>query len=118
MFVFCSADQQSNRLPETSPTLTFSYFLYPSNVGIEKSEGDKSNNNQQLKRFGKETDSVQSILLNFTFFMLDKVRRYRLSREGKLKADKKRQGVEENFLKLTHSHRQEAAQVLSIQSNK
>lgn len=44
--------------------------------------------------------------------MLDKVHRYRLSREGKNKADKKRQSVEENFLKTTHLQRQEAAQVL------
>ena len=42
--------------------------------------------------------------------MLDKVRYYRLSKEGKIRADKKRQNVQENFLKLTHLQRQEAAQ--------
>lgn len=43
--------------------------------------------------------------------MIERLRRYRLSKEGKNKADKKRQSVEENFLKTTHFQRQEAAQV-------
>ncbi|KAI3413515.1 Protein of unknown function (DUF1682) [Globodera pallida] len=82
-------DDQYARLPETHPTMVFSYF-----VADENGSGDL----------------VDSMLLNFTFFMLDKVRRYRLSREGKAKADKKRQNVQENFLKVTHQQRQEAAQ--------
>uniref|UniRef100_A0A914HBG8 PAT complex subunit CCDC47 n=1 Tax=Globodera rostochiensis TaxID=31243 RepID=A0A914HBG8_GLORO len=82
-------DDQYARLPETHPTMVFSYFIADENGG---------------------GDLVESMLLNFTFFMLDKVRRYRLSREGKAKADKKRQNVQENFLKVTHQQRQEAAQ--------
>jgi len=80
-------DEQQTKLPETAPTLIFSYFLL----------GDE------------ELSGIHELLLNFTFFMLEKVRRYRLSREGKMKADKKRQSVEENFLKVTHQQRQEAA---------
>lgn len=49
--------------------------------------------------------------MTFTFFLVERIRRYRLSREGKTKADKKRQAVEEAFLKTTHLQRQEAAQV-------
>ncbi|KAL3116086.1 hypothetical protein niasHT_007386 [Heterodera trifolii] len=82
-------DDQYVRLPETHPTLVFSYIITDDN---------------------EEGHLMDSMLLNFTFFMLDKVRRYRLSKEGKAKADKKRQNVQENFLKLTHQQRQEAAQ--------
>ncbi|OZC09457.1 hypothetical protein X798_03414 [Onchocerca flexuosa] len=49
-------------------------------------------------------------LLRMVFHCFEKIRRYRLSREGKLKADKKRQSVQEAFLKTTHQARQEAAQ--------
>uniref|UniRef100_A0A8R1U089 PAT complex subunit CCDC47 n=2 Tax=Onchocerca TaxID=6281 RepID=A0A8R1U089_ONCVO len=49
-------------------------------------------------------------LLRMVFHCFEKIRRYRLSREGKLKADKKRQSVQEVFLKTTHQARQEAAQ--------
>lgn len=34
-----------------------------------------------------------------------------LPKQGKLKADKNRARVEENFLKMTHTQRQEAAQI-------
>uniref|UniRef100_A0A8D3CNP5 PAT complex subunit CCDC47 n=1 Tax=Scophthalmus maximus TaxID=52904 RepID=A0A8D3CNP5_SCOMX len=40
----------------------------------------------------------------------DKVKKLRLNREGKQKADRNRARVEENFLKQTHAQRQEAAQ--------
>uniref|UniRef100_A0A914R7Q2 PAT complex subunit CCDC47 n=1 Tax=Parascaris equorum TaxID=6256 RepID=A0A914R7Q2_PAREQ len=53
-----------------------------------------------------ETDA----LMRTVFYCLEKIRRYRLSREGKLKADKKRQSEQEAFLKTTHQARQEAAQ--------
>lgn len=50
-------------------------------------------------------------LLVLVFYMLEKIRRYRLSKEGKNKADKNRQRVEDEFLKSTHSARAEAAAV-------
>lgn len=48
-------------------------------------------------------------LLVLVFYLLEKIRRYRLSKEGKNKADKNRQRVEDEFLKSTHSARAEAA---------
>ncbi|XP_014215851.1 coiled-coil domain-containing protein 47 [Copidosoma floridanum] len=48
-------------------------------------------------------------LLQLTFYLLDKLRRFRLSKEGKSKTDKNRQKVEEAFLKTTHAARAEAA---------
>jgi hypothetical protein len=81
-------EENYSRLPETSPTIFFSFFL----VGDE------------------EAENVYKALLNFSFLIIERVRRYRLTREGKAKADKKRQAVEEMFLKTTHLQRQEAAQ--------
>lgn len=53
----------------------------------------------------------QRPLLQVVFYLMDKVKRIRLSKEGKSKAEKNRQKVEESFLKATHVQRQEAAQV-------
>lgn len=50
-------------------------------------------------------------LLQLVFYSIEKVKRFRLSREGKLKAEKNRQKVEELFLKTTHAQRQEIAQM-------
>ncbi|XP_026300645.1 coiled-coil domain-containing protein 47 isoform X2 [Apis mellifera] len=49
------------------------------------------------------------LLLQLTFYLLDKLRRFKLSKEGKSKADKNRLRVEEAFLKITHAARAEAA---------
>ncbi|XP_014478117.1 PREDICTED: coiled-coil domain-containing protein 47 isoform X2 [Dinoponera quadriceps] len=56
-----------------------------------------------------ETRQKLKILLHFTFYLLDKLRRFKLSKEGKNKADKNRLRVEEAFLKTTHAARAEAA---------
>ncbi|XP_011504996.1 PREDICTED: coiled-coil domain-containing protein 47 [Ceratosolen solmsi marchali] len=48
-------------------------------------------------------------LLQLTFYILDKLRRFKLSKEGKSKTDKNRLKVEEAFLKTTHAARAEAA---------
>ncbi len=50
-------------------------------------------------------------LLQLVFYSIEKVKRFRLSREGKLKAERNRQRVEEMFLKTTHAQRQEVAQM-------
>lgn len=50
-------------------------------------------------------------LLILVFYLLEKIKRFRLSKEGKNKADKNRLRVEEEFLKSTHSARAEAAAV-------
>ncbi|GAV03927.1 hypothetical protein RvY_14291 [Ramazzottius varieornatus] len=49
-------------------------------------------------------------LLQLSLYLIDKVNRYRVSREAKVKAEKNRQAIQEEFLKSTHAQRQEAAQ--------
>ncbi|GAB6031957.1 hypothetical protein CHUAL_010338 [Chamberlinius hualienensis] len=49
-------------------------------------------------------------LLQLVFYMMDKVKRFRLSKEAKQKAEKSRVKLEEAFLKTTHQQRIEAAQ--------
>jgi len=85
---FSGAKQQEEmtKLPETKPTLIISYLLQPGDDG-----------------------AADSMALNFTFHLIERIRRYRLSREGKQKADKKRQNVEESFIRSTHQQRQEQA---------
>ncbi|EFO26463.1 hypothetical protein LOAG_02022 [Loa loa] len=80
-----SDGESFTRLPETSRVLFFAFKM--------------SNNMAEI-----------DALLRMVFHCFEKIRRYRLSREGKLKADKKRQSVQEAFLKTTHQARQEAAQ--------
>uniref|UniRef100_A0A0A9Z0B6 PAT complex subunit CCDC47 n=4 Tax=Lygus hesperus TaxID=30085 RepID=A0A0A9Z0B6_LYGHE len=66
--------------------------------------------NVQLKgRTVQEAIEQHKPLLNLVFYCMEKVRRYRLSKEGKNKADKNRLKVEEAFLKTTHAARAEAA---------
>ncbi|PVD31151.1 hypothetical protein C0Q70_10429 [Pomacea canaliculata] len=49
-------------------------------------------------------------LLQLVFYCIDKVSRFQLSKEARSKAEKKRQKVQELFLKAAHGQRQEAAQ--------
>jgi len=49
-------------------------------------------------------------LMQMVFHIMDKVRKLRLSKEAKAKAEKTRQKIEEGFLKLSHQSRVEAAQ--------
>lgn len=48
-------------------------------------------------------------MMHLVFYFMDKVKRFRLSKEGKAKADKNRARVEEAFMKTTHAARAEAA---------
>ncbi|XP_066302105.1 PAT complex subunit CCDC47-like [Branchiostoma lanceolatum] len=64
---------------------------------------------------GQGRSSVKDVfamepMMKLVFHILDKVFRFRLSKEAKTKADKTRLKVEESFLKMTHAQRQEAAQ--------
>jgi len=79
------SEENMSKLPDSKPVLIVSYFL------------------------PQDGSSDEEIIL-FTLHLLERIRRYRLSKEGKLKADKKRQSVEENFIRATHMQRQEAAQ--------
>jgi len=49
-------------------------------------------------------------LMQMVFYIMEKVRKFKLSKEGKTKADKTRQKIEEGYLKLSHQSRVEAAQ--------
>uniref|UniRef100_A0A3B3U2X0 PAT complex subunit CCDC47 n=1 Tax=Poecilia latipinna TaxID=48699 RepID=A0A3B3U2X0_9TELE len=83
---------QPLKLPETKKTLLFTF---------------------NVPGFGstspKDMDSLLP-LMNMVIYSIDKVKKLRLNREGKQKADRNRARVEENFLKQTHAQRQEAAQ--------
>ncbi|XP_002160445.1 PAT complex subunit CCDC47 isoform X1 [Hydra vulgaris] len=49
-------------------------------------------------------------LVKMVLLMIDRVKGFRLSQQARLKSDKKRREVEQNFLKQQHSQRQEASQ--------
>ncbi|XP_030649925.1 PAT complex subunit CCDC47 [Chanos chanos] len=83
---------QPLKLPETKKTLLFTFNV----PGM----GNTS---------PKDMDSLLP-LMNMVIYSIDKVKKLRLNREGKQKAEKNRARVEENFLKQTHAQRQEAAQ--------
>ncbi|CAL8288174.1 unnamed protein product [Boreogadus saida] len=83
---------QPLKLPETKKTLQFTFNV----PGM----GNTS---------PKDMDSLLP-LMNMVIYSIDKVKKLRLNREGKQKADRNRARVEENFLKQTHAQRQEAAQ--------
>ncbi|KJH52472.1 hypothetical protein DICVIV_01318 [Dictyocaulus viviparus] len=53
---------------------------------------------------------AQAEILHLIFYLVDKIRKFRMSKEAKLKANKRRREVEEAFIKTTHQLRQEAAQ--------
>lgn len=57
-----------------------------------------------------ELDSLKP-LHQMTYYLVDRLKRFRLSREKKLKSDRNRQKVEKMFLQSTHQQRQEAAQI-------
>ncbi|KAL3273432.1 hypothetical protein HHI36_014876 [Cryptolaemus montrouzieri] len=84
-------DTGSLKLPETEKVLLFGFNL--------KLKG------KSLEAAMKEIEP----LMVMVFYFIEKIKRYRLSKEGKSKADKNRQRVEELFLKSTHQARAEAA---------
>lgn len=61
-----------------------------------------------LPKDGGDEDSSKA-LLTLVFYLMERLKRYRMSREGKAKAEKNRQRVEEQYLKSTHAARAEAA---------
>ncbi|XP_055387974.1 PAT complex subunit CCDC47 [Condylostylus longicornis] len=55
-----------------------------------------------------DMESIKPLLM-LIFYLLERLKRFRLSKESKTKAEKNRQRVEEEFLKSTHAARVEAA---------
>ncbi|KAL0274608.1 UNVERIFIED_CONTAM: hypothetical protein PYX00_002704 [Menopon gallinae] len=84
-------DTNVTKLPEVKKVLIFQFNIPIKGHGTQEAM-------EQMK-----------VLLQLVFYCMDKVKRYRLSKEGKLKADKNRLKVEEAFLKTTHAARAEAA---------
>ncbi|GJQ79973.1 hypothetical protein Trydic_g9450 [Trypoxylus dichotomus] len=84
-------DSTALKLPDTQKVLLFGFNMPVKGMPLNEAM-------EQLKP-----------LLIMVFYCIEKVKRYRLSKEGKNKADKNRQRVEEVFLKSTHAARAEAA---------
>jgi hypothetical protein len=55
-------------------------------------------------------ESMKPLLL-LVFYFMDKIKRFRLTREAKVKADKNRSKVKEAFWKSMHAAKAEKAQV-------
>ncbi|XP_068151027.1 PAT complex subunit CCDC47 [Drosophila tropicalis] len=55
-----------------------------------------------------EMETIKPLLL-LIFYLMERLKTYRMSKEGKSKSDKNRLRVEEEFLKSTHAARAEAA---------
>ncbi|KAI1279562.1 PAT complex subunit CCDC47 [Halotydeus destructor] len=81
------------KLPEVNKTMVFAF-------------------NCSTTKTATTTESMENLkaLTQLVFYMLEKVKRLRLSREAKLKSDKNRQRVEAIYMKATHAQRQELAQ--------
>ncbi|CAO4371137.1 unnamed protein product [Caenorhabditis nigoni] len=62
-----------------------------------------------LAKLGQDEESAAEIL-NLVFYLIDRVKKMKLSKDAKQKAERKRKEFEEAFLKQTHAFRQEAAQ--------
>ncbi|KAK7068568.1 Coiled-coil domain-containing protein 47, partial [Halocaridina rubra] len=85
-------DTQPTKLPDVRKALVFGFnFPGRGNPSVEAIENMKP-------------------LLQLVFHLTDKLRRFKLSKEGKAKAEKNRCRVEEAFLKATHQARAEMAQ--------
>ena len=63
-----------------------------------------------------QEESMESMkpLLLLVFYFMDKVKRFRLTREAKVKADKNRSKVKEAFWKSMHAAKAEKAQVKTL----
>lgn len=66
---------------------------------------------------GTDMESTKPLMV-LVFYLLEKVKRYRLSKEAKQKADKNRQRVEDEFMKSTHAARVEAAAQRNMEKRK
>nr|CAG4638550.1 EOG090X08PA [Cyclestheria hislopi] len=85
-------DTTPSKMPDTKKMLIFTF-----NLCIGKGKG-----------IGEAIESLRPAFF-LVFHCMDRVKRFRLGKEAKLKAEKNRQKVEEAFLKSTHAARAEAA---------
>jgi len=86
-------DSSLTKLPETKKVLMFGF-----NIPVKG------------KPIHEAMDQMRP-LLQLVFYCIDKIKRFKVSKEAKTKAEKNRQRVEEAFMKTTHAARAEAAAV-------
>ncbi|XP_075750285.1 PAT complex subunit CCDC47 isoform X2 [Rhipicephalus microplus] len=113
-------DTQPTKLPEVKKVLLFGFNVDASLsvipwLRVKTRLRHLSSQRQQpvpgLGRVSVEAVEGMKPLLQLVFYCIDKVRRFKLSKEAKQKSDRNRLKVEEEFLKTTHAQRQEAAQL-------
>jgi len=85
-------DEQPTKMPETKKVMIFGF------------------NVPTLGRSNPTDMENMKPLMQMVFHILDKIKRIRLSRESKGKAEKNRQKMQEQYLKAAHAQRSEAAQ--------
>lgn len=86
-------DSSLTKLPDTKKVLIFGF-----NIPVK------------AKPIHETMDQMRP-LLQLVFYCIDKVKRFKLSKEARSKAEKNRQRVEEAFMKTTHAARAEAAAI-------
>ena len=82
-------DQVLTELPEGKKVLIFTFNLAQKNGGVPIEEA---------------VDDMKPLML-LVFYFMDKIKRYKLSREAKNKAEKNRSKVAEAFWKTIHASR-------------
>ncbi|CAG5124962.1 unnamed protein product, partial [Candidula unifasciata] len=85
-------DNQQTKMPETKPCLLFCFTI----SGKGKTRVSDMENLKPL--------------MQLVFYCIDKLSRFQLSKEARMKSEKNRQKAEEQFLKAAHTQRQELAQ--------
>ncbi|CAH8866243.1 unnamed protein product [Trichobilharzia szidati] len=91
--------------PVTQKALIFSFRYVPTTKS--KSSSTPTANDETISQKNIESSTA---LFHFIFYMIEKVRRFRLSKEGKSKSEKNRQRAHDSRIKSMHTLRQEAAQ--------
>ncbi|BFZ01158.1 hypothetical protein BsWGS_04197 [Bradybaena similaris] len=85
-------DSQPTKMPETKPCILFCFTI----PGKGKTRVSDMENLKPL--------------MQLVFYCVDKLSRFQLSKEARMKSEKNRQKAEEQFLKAAHTQRQELAQ--------
>lgn len=105
-------DEQSSSSPTTSSEAQTPAIASTNSIGLPKSRSVLIVCfNVPGKGLNTTSEDMESMLpaLQLALYLIDKVPRIRLSKEAKLKAMKKRKDLSEQFMKVNHKQRQEAA---------
>ncbi|CAH8603211.1 unnamed protein product [Schistosoma intercalatum] len=103
--------------PVTQKALIFAFRYVPTTTKSKSfstsfsSSNNNGNGNLNIhNQHHQQPIESATALFHFIFYVIEKVRRFRLSKEGKAKSERNRQRAHDSHLKLMHSQRQEAAQ--------